>query len=69
MGWTHLNDFLPSVTREATLCLPVEKGSSPEGKNLLPREANSFLLEYTPFQKRDNINHEEMPPSKCVNTP
>ena len=31
--------------------LPSEKGCTLKGKNLLPRGANSFLLEYTPLQK------------------
>ena len=31
--------------------LPSIKGSTLKGKNLLPRGANSFLLEETPFQK------------------
>ena len=31
-----------------------EKGSSLKGKNLLPKGANSFLLEKTPFQMRKN---------------
>ena len=31
--------------------LPSENGSTLKGKNLLPRGANSFLLEYTLFLK------------------
>ena len=31
---------------------PSEKGSTLKGKNLLPRAANSFLLEWTYFKKR-----------------
>ena len=31
--------------------LPSGKGSNLKGKNLLSLGANSFLLEYTPFQK------------------
>ena len=31
--------------------LPSKMESTLKGKNLLPREANSFLLEQTPFQK------------------
>ena len=31
------------------------KGSTLKGKNLLPRGANSFLLEETSFQKGDNL--------------
>ena len=30
---------------------PSEKGSAQKGKNLLPRGANSFLFQQTPFQK------------------
>ena len=30
---------------------PSEKGSALKGKNLLPKGANSFFLEQTPFQK------------------
>ena len=55
--WSGFRHFL---TREATFvtsCLLsvhnrlLKKGSSLIGKNLLPRGANSFLLEKTLFQK------------------
>ena len=39
-------------SEEATQAyFPSEKGYTLKGKNLLPRGANSFLLEYIPFQK------------------
>ena len=45
-------DTLSGVaTLSKLFCLPSEKGSTLKGKNLLPLGANSFLLEYTPFQK------------------
>ena len=43
-GGTSLNFFLS-----------YRKGSTLKGKNLLPREANSFLLEQTPFQNEANL--------------
>ena len=56
----HLVEFPSFFTRETTFlasCLlsvhksPSEKGSILKGKNLHPLGANSFLLEWTPFQK------------------
>ena len=56
---TH-SGFLPFLQGRQILLLPVsfpahlvpsEKGSTLKGKNLLPRGANSFLLEKIPFQK------------------
>ena len=35
-----------------------EKGSTLKGKNLLPRRANSFLLELTPLQKGAKTNDD-----------
>ena len=32
------------------VCLPLEKESSLQGKNLLPLGANSYLVETTPFK-------------------
>ena len=41
-----------------------EKGCTLKGKNLLPWGANSFLLEWTPIQKRDKMILTELPPLK-----
>ena len=40
---------------------PSEKGSALKGKNLLPWGANSFLLEYAPFQKGSKNSLTDLP--------
>ena len=45
-------DFLFSFQYTKSL---LKKGSTLKGKNLLPRGANSFLLDWTPFQTREHI--------------
>ena len=50
------------------ICCPAhkvlsEKGSTLNGKNLLPKGANSFLLGYTKFETRQMIL-KEFPPLK-----
>ena len=56
----HLVDFPPFFTKETTFVIsvcfppqpaPSEKGTTPKRKNLLPRGANSFLLELTLLRK------------------
>ena len=42
--------------------VPSEMDSTRKEKNLLPRGANSFLLEQTPFQKYDIQILSEWPP-------
>ena len=42
------------------------KGSAPEGKNLLPLGANSFLLEQIPFQKGINVQENKQKVTKVV---
>ena len=48
---------------------PPEKGSTLKGKNLLPLGANSFLLEWTLFQKGDKTILAELPPLKVYPFP
>ena len=48
--------------------IPSEKGSTIKGKTLLPKKANSFLLEYTPFQK-GYMNLTELPCLKACPFP
>ena len=43
-----------------------EKVSTIKGKNLLPRGANSFLLEYTPFQKKSKSYFDSAASSEKV---
>ena len=47
-------------------CLPSEKGSTLTGKNLLPMGANSFLLEWTPFQKGFGVQESKPKVTKVV---
>ena len=46
-----------------------EKESTQKGKNLLPRGANSFLFEQTPFQKGIKEVLKELPPLKAYRFP
>ena len=56
-------------SRDYCFWLPSEKGCTLKGKNLLPRGENSFLLEYTPFQKRGKTILTEWLPLKVFPVP
>ena len=47
----HLIVFLPYFTRQTTLWLTQKKNPTKNKKNLLWTGANSFILEWAPFQK------------------
>ena len=47
---------------------PSEKGSTLNGKNFLPKGANSFLLELTPFQKGENYFDRVASPERVIIT-
>ena len=51
---------------DKNVCLPSEKGSTQKGKNLLPKRALSFLVEYTPLQKRHGVQVSKTEVTKNV---
>ena len=61
-----VNTLSGEATQSNCFCLPSEKGSALNGKNLLPMGANSFPLEQIPFQKGPSIQESIPEVTKVV---
>ena len=61
------NNTLPGeATKSKLFCLPSEKVSTLKEKNLLPKGATSFLLEWTPVQKGIGAQEDKQEVTKFV---